>query len=40
MACFVPMRVARKGLGQSIGLGLLLVAGCAGLIALMSYGTV
>lgn len=32
------MKVARKtGLGQSLGLGLLLVAGCVGLIALMSY---
>ncbi len=32
------MKVARKSsLGQSIGLGLLLVAGCVGLIALMSY---
>jgi len=32
------MKAARKtGLGQSIGLGLLLVGGCAGLIAIMSY---
>jgi len=32
------MKVSRQaGLGQSIGLGLLLVVGCAGLITLMSY---
>lgn len=32
------MKVARKnGLGQSIGLGLMLIAGCVGLLALMSY---
>lgn len=32
------MKVSPKsGLGQSIGLGLLLIVGCAGLITLMSY---
>jgi|GEM_PF-3257514 len=32
------MKVVRStGLGQSIGLGLMLVAGCVGLIVLMSY---
>lgn len=34
------MKAARKvGLDQSIGLGLLLIAGCAGLVILMSYAT-
>lgn len=36
-ALYDAMKVARKGLGQSVGLGLTLVAGCAAFIALMSY---
>lgn len=36
MAYITMKMISKAGLGQSLGLGLLLVVGCAGLMTLMS----